>query len=166
MAAIALAIGCGDQGSPNPNENLTSEWQLVEREYPYPSPRGGTVCAEYRRLAEHGLVEVDRETYFLDKINDKLDGRIDLDSEVRASIRGDGLTRVSTCEDARNFMRLTHEYFESRPSLDPVAPPPEEEPAPEEERPQSSDRRIDKVREGSAYDHWPTVHLKIWDEPP
>jgi hypothetical protein len=160
MATAALAIGCGGEGPKDPYENLSTEWQLVDRAYPYPGMQGGIVCAEYYRLAEHGLIEIDREVYFPDKINRKLDGRIDLDGEARASIRNGGISRVSDCDDARKFMRLKHEYFESLPSMDP--PTPDEPPESDGVDPESD--RVDKVREGHQYDHFPTVHLRIWNE--
>ena len=161
--AIALAIACGGGVSPNPHEDLTTEWRILNREYPYSGARGETVCAEYGRVAEHGLVEVDREIYFFDKINDKLSDRIDLDAGASAKILGSGSRHVTTCKQARDFMQKKHDYFESRPSLEPETTSPDAEAVPEEVVPEgASVDRIDKVRDSNTFDDWPTVHLRIW----
>ena len=106
-----------DDGATTPNpDGLTAEWQRTDRPYPFTGDHGEFVCNEWQRFHDNRVV-VKREFYHLDKINQKIAGTIPMDEAARAFVRSSGIERVSTCDDARRFFRLQHEYFESQPSL-------------------------------------------------
>jgi hypothetical protein len=99
------------------------EWQPVsDRALPYIGDQGQLICAEWQKL-ENGRRIVEREYYHLDVMNEALSGRGALDPELVASAREGGLTRVASCDDARRFIALQHEFVESQLSDEELAPP-------------------------------------------
>lgn len=156
---VAGTAACGGEVETIASDSRAStDWLRVEQKYPFVGEDGEFVCNEWTRKTEDGLTQVDREYYHLDKINDKLAGRIDIGTGAREFIQSKGLINVNTCHQARDFMRLQHEYLESFPSKEPDA---EILPGDRAAEDIPADR-MDKVREGTFYDHVKTVRLRRW----
>jgi len=128
IPAMILLAACGDAGSSS-GENLGSEasageatlagagsvltgssqgdgndWQFVDQSYPYVGSHGETVCGEWRR-SEDGRTLVDKEFYHFEVMNAELGGEGTLEPTTLEGLRSAGISAVTTCEEARAFMR-------------------------------------------------------------
>jgi len=162
LARLGLPFGvvvaaCGGEptiGEEKPAEVRSEQWQLADREYPFPmdSGSGRTVCAEWSRFDEStGTVVYQREWYYFDKMNDVLRGARDFDAGTRDAIITAGVTSVVDCEDARRFMKVQEEYLDGKG-----------ESIPDEPIQPEGEGRMDKVAEGHEFFIPQTVRVRPW----
>lgn len=168
MCFGAVSLGaCGGEVSPpsgaeaEPVRTMESEgWVRTQRYYPFLEEGGDQVCDEWTRLGVDGNVEVTRERYSFERLNQALQGRLGMDAGMLTALRVAGVTEVSSCEDARAIGRAQSAYVDARASFVPsgresVADVPEKQPA-------AGDAPADKIRDGREFDHFPSVLLRVW----
>jgi len=163
IVAVGILLGCSSDGTLGEGEYepvLAEGWQLVNRAYPFTGEHGEDVCGEWQQIdSATGETTVDREWYWFGKMNEMLAERVSVDDrEAVAAARNGGITRVGTCDEARQFTRLRREYAESQPVVEPEQTSPN---GPDTED-FSSDRpaaRVDKIAVSTVYLDPATVRI-------
>jgi hypothetical protein len=162
-ATGALLMSCSGADTPPQAAEQAgaseSVWTPIERTYPYIGKGGETICAEWTSISDTGIPLTDSEWYFVDRMNEQLADTQGLNEGIRSAMAAKGLTRVQSCEDARQFIRIKREYLDSQPSEEPAA----EAQGPERLEGDVPGEQIDKIRQGYTYDHLPHVRLYNWD---
>lgn len=178
LLIMPLMSGCSGEdttlvtGEP---ELRRGEWQLVKRTYPYTGEYGEMVCARHERPKANGKGnEVDMEFYHPEVMNQQLGSgnREEASREVAEALRRKGITKVQTCEDAREYVRTRHEVLESKPSLPGLelpggddSPPPRAagDAEPESLLEEEEDAELlEKIRDGQVWNHAATARLEIY----
>ena len=185
LLLISLMSGCSGEDATQITQ-VTDElrpiigrggWKLVEQGYPYTGEDGEMVCARLERPsfdAPDTVTEVHVEFYHPELINEKLQGSTDPEDAAKAvseALRGKGITRIETCEDAREYVMTKHQILESRPfspSLD-VDRMTVDNSAPPNDAPEGSEldevvdwEAVEKIREGQGFNHAATARVVRW----
>ncbi|HET7543597.1 MAG TPA: trypsin-like serine protease [Polyangiaceae bacterium] len=161
IAATCSACSSGGDAEQRTEPTANDDWQLVDRAYPFQGSSGETVCAEYRR-SEGEAHFIDREYYHLDVINAGLAGDGSLQPSVLEGLKLRGIERVSSCDDARAFIKLKNELAEAGGPAD-VPAPIDAGSAPAASAPPSAQQFVDKVAEGQSSSIGAVVRVRPWD---
>jgi len=167
IAGCAADVGGAPQASDGPAPNSAAdqplEERLIDREYPYlHGPSRDLVCAAYELVAPDGTVtEGQREWYPIANMNRHLrnvgtpEAVPHIDEAFRTELAERGIDRVETCDDARAYVKLSHEQLE-RADLDAEYPgtPPDIDAYYE-----SKGGLVDKIINGEPWDHPSTVSI-------
>ncbi len=130
LGLACLVAGCGSpaedaQGDTRQNgvgANSVPYWRVEAREYPYLGESGRMVC----RVRTHEFPDgspplVDVEEYEFDVMNELLQGRGDLHSDLLESMQSAGITSIETCDEARSFVSMRNAFEGDPASIQAVA---------------------------------------------
>jgi hypothetical protein len=189
IAVVGFAVACGNANESGTTAPVVSpdglEKRLVNREYPYWVGDGlGIVCAEWEMVSKEGtVVDIKHEWYPVKTMNRHL-GNVGtpqavphVDAAFRDALLERGISRIETCDHAREYLRLNSERSSSLTAEElkqrmqaalaarpvPFGAPQPGQPAllatpPEQEPPTEIDNElVDKIIVSSSFDHPSTV---------
>lgn len=143
------------------------QWQLVDREYPYSLGEDATVCAEWEARSLKGeVVAVEREWYPMQVMNRHLanvgtpEAVAHVGEATRDALSELGIYEIETCDQAREYSRLTDSQLGllAVEELDPTWEAAEE--IVYEDLPSAEDPFVEKIINGSPFDHASTVGIQ------
>jgi hypothetical protein len=142
------------------------ERRLVDREYPYSLGEDAVGCGDWEIVAPSGeVVDVKREWYPMVTMNRHLanvgtpEAVAHVDAELRDALRAKGIERIDTCDQAREYVRLSHDRLTARAGLERLEHPAIDE-ADYDFDAEPSDDFEDKILNGSSFDHPSTVGIQ------
>ena len=150
--AIAGCLGESEAHEVAPAESGLAELRPVQGDYPVTGSGGEVTCAEYEYDGpQDGLTYMVSERY----VFSKMAALLETDEEFKQAALSQGLGTVATCGQARRMKTLWREHIEARPSLehDQVAEDPDT---------RITEELVEKIADGRAYSHRPTVRLVTW----
>jgi V8-like Glu-specific endopeptidase len=153
LGGLSLLTGCDGA----PDSETSTDWKLAVANYPYTGAHGETVCSAVERYDE-GRHFLDREFYDFDAMNAELAGNGAFSPDVTAAIKSGGVSRVASCADARQFMKLKQSYTERDTGQAAALPADAGGVSPTE-----AAALLDKVAEGNPSNLPYVVRVQPWD---
>jgi hypothetical protein len=154
LALVSACSAGGNEAKPREPVSSAQQWVGLEGE-----DDKGTVweenfvaCGKWESTDAYGATVVSAETYNFERMNDELAADANLVDEMASR----GFAEISSCTSAREMRMARVDIPESSPQDDPnsrAAWPTEPEEA------------VDKIADGYAWSHWPTVQLFVWYGP-
>lgn len=151
----------------------TVERRLLQGEYPYTANNGASlVCAEWEIVSAAGeVMNTERESYPFATMNRHLEnvGTAQavphVDADFKNALRDEGISRIESCEDAREYVRLGRARIKWQAPSELRLPnqtgdgPIDFGAAALEDH---GDEVIDKIINGASFDHASTVGIAVF----